>query len=222
MSSLLSQAEKDSIMNYDRQAEALAAWDRAMRAYYYHRWEHFQTLPNTKGEIIFLGNSITDQAEWAELFQNPNVKNRGIGGDDTDGVLQRLDEVVESKPAKIFIMIGTNDLAYHKTVEHVEENYGKIIDRIRKASPKTKIYIQSILPTNDKIHVDRQNADIMKINAFLQKLAREEGLVYIDLYSDFVTPDNELNPEYSIDGLHPNGKGYLMWKKKIENYVNGK
>ena len=222
MSSLLSQAEKDSIMSYDKQAEALAAWDRAMRAYYYHRWEHFQTLPNTKGEIIFLGNSITDQAEWAELFQNPNVKNRGIGGDDTDGVLQRLDEVVESKPAKIFIMIGTNDLAYHKTVAHVEENYRKIIDRIRKASPKTKIYIQSILPTNDKIHVDRQNADIMKINAFLQQLASEEGLVYIDLYSDFVTPDNELNPEYSIDGLHPNGKGYLLWKKKIEKYVNGK
>jgi len=222
MSSVLSETEKDSIMKYDRQAEAMAAWDRAMRAYYYHRWSHFKTLPDIKNEIIFLGNSITDQAEWSELFQNPKVENRGIGGDDTDGVLQRLDEVVSRKPAKIFIMIGTNDLAYHKSVQHVEDNYVRIIDRIMNESPKTKIYIQSILPTNDKVHVDRQNSDIQKINAFLEQLAKKKGLVYIDLYSLFVTPNNELNPKYSIDGLHPNGEGYLIWKNKIEKYVNVK
>ena len=90
--------------------------------FYYHKVSHFRTLPNTKGEIIFLGNSITDYCEWSELFQNSKIKNRGISGDVTDGVLERLDEVTESKPSKIFLMIGINDLSRGKSEEYIFNN----------------------------------------------------------------------------------------------------
>ena len=66
----------------------------------------FEALPNTPGEIIFVGNSITDGCEWAEMFGNPSIKNRGIGGDKIKGVLLRLPEITESLPQKIFIQIG--------------------------------------------------------------------------------------------------------------------
>lgn len=219
MSSTLSQAEIDSIMKYDKQAEDLEAWNKALKAYYYHRKEHFETLPNTEHEIVFLGNSITDQCEWYELFGNPNIKNRGIGGDDTDGVLERLDEVTESKPAKIFIMIGTNDLAYGKTVEYVIENYKKILAQIKQQTPNTKVYIQSVLPVDYDIHYTRPIADIMEINRQLQELSKENNLVYIDLFSLFKTDKNKLNSDYSLDGLHPNGKGYEVWKEEIVKYI---
>ena len=127
-------ASLDEIMAYDPDAAAMDEWNRAVKAYYYHKKEHFESLPDTEHEIIFLGNSITDNAEWAELFGNPNIRNRGIGGDDTDGVLERLEEVVSSRPDKIFIMIGTNDLAYLKSKEHVVENYKRILDRISEES----------------------------------------------------------------------------------------
>ena len=39
-----------------------------------------------------------------------NVRNRGISGDVTDGVLLRLGELIKYKPTSIFIMIGINDL----------------------------------------------------------------------------------------------------------------
>ncbi len=220
MSSLLTQAEIDTIMAYDKFAEDMAAWNKAMKAYYYHKKENFETLPNTENEIIFLGNSITDGCEWAELFQNPNIKNRGIGGDDTDGILERLTEVTESHPAKIFIMIGTNDLASGKSVDYIMDNYRKIIDSIQSQSPGTQLYIQSTLPTEDAIHTTRKNSDLMEINARLKTLAQEKNLTYIDLFSLFATPDNKLNLEYSLDGLHINGKGYLIWKEAIINYVN--
>lgn len=220
MSSLLTQEEIIEIMAYDKFAEDLEAWNQAVRAYYYHKKEHFETLANMENEIIFLGNSITDNCEWAELFQNPNIKNRGIGGDDTDGILERLSEVTEGQPAKIFIMIGTNDLAYEKTVDHVVSNYYKIIDNIQLNSPKTRIYIQSVLPTEDALHTTRKNTDIMEINRQLQKLAADKKTVYIDLFSLFATPENKLNLDYSIDGLHINGKGYLIWKEAIQQYVN--
>lgn len=220
MSSILTQEEIDEIMRYDKAAEDLEAWNKALKAYYYHRKEHFEMLPDTEDEIIFLGNSITDNAEWVELFQNPHIKNRGIGGDDTDGILERLDEVVSSKPAKIFLMIGTNDLAYLKSIEHIEENYKLIIQRIKEASPETEIFIQSILPTDDAIHIYRKNPDISILNDFLKKLAKENDLVYIDLYNIFITPNNKLNPEYSFDGLHLNGKGYEIWKNNTKKYLD--
>jgi predicted alpha-1,2-mannosidase len=219
MSSLLSSEQIKDILKYDKNAEFLEAWNKALKAYYYHKKEHFETLPNTKNEIIFLGNSITDNCEWAELFGNPNIKNRGIGGDDTDGILERLTEVTESNPLKIFIMIGTNDLSNSKSIDYIVENYRKIINRIKQSTPGTEIYVQSIIPTDDAIHTTRKNSDIIKINTQLKLMAEQDGLTYIDLFSVFKLDNNKLNPEYSLDGLHLNGKGYMVWKKEIEKYI---
>ena len=106
----------------------------AFSTYYYQRKSLFDILPDRPGEIVFLGNSITDGAEWTELFDNPNVINRGISGDITAGVLYRLDEVTRSKPEKIFLMIGVNDLARGVSPDSVVKNIRTIIGRIRKDS----------------------------------------------------------------------------------------
>ncbi|MEP2667747.1 MAG: GH92 family glycosyl hydrolase [Cyclobacteriaceae bacterium] len=221
LSNLLPKAEIDSIIKYDRFKEEMDEWNRAMKAYYYHKKEHFETLPDTPNEIIFLGNSITDGAEWFELFGgNPNIKNRGIGGDDTDGVLERLGEVTSSQPKKVFLMIGTNDLAYGKSVEHVVANHKKIIERIRKDSPATKIYIESVLPVDDAIHYTRPNASILEINKQLEAYCEETGITYIDLVPTFADENGKLSKQFSIDGLHVNGKGYLKWVEVIKKFVD--
>jgi len=220
LSTLISSEEKAEILKYDRFAEELAEWNRAVKAYYYHKKEHFESLPDTPNEIIFLGNSITDNAEWYELFEGKfNIKNRGIGGDDTDGILERLSEVTSSKPDKIFIMIGTNDLAYGKSANHVIDNYRKIIARIKSESPATELYIQAVLPV-DAIHYTRPNDQIININNQLIEICREEGLTYIDLHSVFIDERGMLAKKYSIDGLHLNGQGYLEWKKVILKYLD--
>lgn len=219
MSSGMTEAEIGEIMKYDRFAEDLELWNKAMKAYYYHRKEHFETLPNADDEIIFLGNSITDQAEWSEMFGNPRIKNRGIGGDVTDGILERLDEVTESRPLKIFLMIGTNDLSEGRSVDYITENFKRIIERIRESTPATKIYIQSVLPVDDAVHYTRRNSDIIAVNDRLKEIASLNGLEYIDLFSLFRLENNRLNPEYSYDGLHLNGKGYQVWKEAIRKYV---
>ena len=117
-------------------------------------------------------------------------------------------------------MIGTNDLTYGKDVNYIIENYKKIISNIQNASPETKIYIQSELPTDDAIHQSRKNTDLITINKHLKEIANENNLIYIDLFSLFANNKNKMNPEYSLDGLHINGKGYLIWKKAIIKYIN--
>jgi predicted alpha-1,2-mannosidase len=221
LSTILTDAEKVEIKSYNKFQEEMDEWNRAMKAYYFHKKEHFETLPDTENEIVFLGNSITDGAEWFELFDgNPNIKNRGIGGDDTDGVLSRLDEVTSSNPKQIFIMIGTNDLAYGKTVEYVIGNYRKIIDRIQAASPETEIIMQAILPVEDAIHYTRPNESIRAINTQLKEISQNENIQYIDIHTTFSDENGKLDLKYSIDGLHLNGAGYLLWKDILMNYID--
>lgn len=195
---------------------------QAHSTYYYQQKSLFDRLPNTRGEILLIGDSITDGGEWSELFNNRKVKNRGISGDVTQGVLDRLEEITEGQPRKVFLMIGVNDLARGIPAEKIRENILLIVQRIRQASPKTKIYVQSILPVNDEFpkfanHINK-GAEIKAINQSLQEGTGEE-YEYIDLYSGFATKEGKLNPEYTNDGLHLTGAGYLQWKKLIQKYI---
>lgn len=158
------------------------------------------------------------------MFGNIKIKNRGISADITDGVLYRLDEVVESYPDKIFIMIGVNDIAKNLNTNYITTNYRKIIDTIQQKSPNTLIYIQSVLPVNDKYtrfanHVNK-SAEILELNKEIKMIAKEYQLPYIDLFTLMVNPEGKLREDLTSDGLHLNGKAYLIWKKAIEKYIN--
>ena len=98
--------------------------------YYGQRASLFEILPHSENDIIFLGNSITDGCEWAELFDNKNIKNRGIGGDIAQGVYDRLPVILIGKPAKIFLLIGINDVARGQTSDFVVASIEKIIDKL--------------------------------------------------------------------------------------------
>jgi lysophospholipase L1-like esterase len=190
---------------------------------YYIQKSHFETLPDIENEIIFLGDSLTDLGRWSEMFQNINIKNRGIRADRTDGVLERLQEVVLSLPDKIFIMIGVNDLSRKRKISEIIANYEKILRFIQKNSPQTKIFVQSVLPVNEDIpyrigHAD--NDDIIRLNTELKQLCSHHAITFIDLFPFFKNENNKLKEELTLDGLHPNGKGYLVWKSVIEKYVS--
>ncbi|SVD77277.1 uncharacterized protein METZ01_LOCUS430131, partial [marine metagenome] len=73
-------------------------WTQVLNSHYVRRVSHFNTLPIRKGTIIFLGDSITEQCNWEELFDHPNMANRGIGGDVVEGIFKRLDFLKESEP----------------------------------------------------------------------------------------------------------------------------
>jgi lysophospholipase L1-like esterase len=189
-------------------------------SYYEQKVTMFRLLPDTKNEIIFLGNSITDIAEWAEIWQNKNVKNRGISTDNTFGVLARLDEVLSSKPDKIFLMIGINDIARGTPDGIIIRNHKRIYDRVKQHSPKTKLFVQSILPTNNtfKEFVRYQNKEehIRNVNTALKQICQQRNLIFIDLYSRFTDNEGRLSKEFTNDGVHINGYGYMLWKKILQ------
>lgn len=201
------------------------AQERKYSTFYYQRATLFEVLPVTSEDIIFLGNSITNGSEWSELFGNPNIKNRGISGDTTMGVYDRLDAILKGKPAKIFLLIGINDVSRGIPADTIVRNIGMIVEKVKKDSPDTRFYLQSVLPVTDHYklfggHTSRA-AMVPEINKDLKALAEKEAVTYVDLYSQFLDPaTGKLNIEYTNDGLHMLGKGYLKWKEFVTPYVN--
>ncbi|WP_374164742.1 GDSL-type esterase/lipase family protein [Arcticibacter sp. MXS-1] len=184
-------------------------------SHYLQRMEFFSKMPHRKNEIVFLGNSITEHGEWQELIPDKPVINRGIGGDNTFGLLARVDEIVAAKPKTIFLLIGINDLARKLPYEVILKNYRRIISKIRTGSPRTTLYIQSILPLNSSMtkapYLEGRNPMQIELNKRLKELCREEGLTYIDLHPLFEDENQELKKELSIDGIHLKASAYIMW-----------
>lgn len=188
--------------------------------YYVNRVTTFMSTSNGYGKIVFLGDSLTDIAEWNELLNNPDVINRGISDDTTYGALNRISEITRLDPPKIFIMLGINDIGKGLSTEKIITNYTKILETIKENCPETTTYVQSVLPINkDLFKTTTTNSQIMALNTSLKKLCKTFNIKYIDLYSLFTLPnENKLYKEYTVDGLHINGKGYIVWKDAIKDY----
>lgn len=189
--------------------------------HYLQRLEFFKQMPDQKNEIVFLGNSITEQGEWQEMLPGKPVVNRGIGGDNSFGVLARMDEVVSSKPSKIFLLIGINDLGRGLPVSVIVNNYKRIISYVRTATPKTTLYLQSILPLNEEAlkypYLKGKNAQVKELNTALAKLAAENGLTFINLHPLFADEKGELKKELTLDGIHLRAAAYIPWVNYLKS-----
>ncbi|MGA9290414.1 MAG: GDSL-type esterase/lipase family protein, partial [Anaerobacillus sp.] len=171
-------------------------------------------------ETIFLGDSLTDYYEWGEALSDYEVLNRGIAGDTTTGVLNRIDEVVEAKPDRIYLLIGINDMIAGQSVNKIETNYKQILDTLKTRSPHTKVYVQSLFPVNTALTSHPlKNATIKELNKRLKDLANLYNYRFIDIYPDLVE-FGQLNKDFTFDGIHLNGEGYRIWTRKVLSTYN--
>ena len=190
--------------------------NRGLSEQYQHRKNLFMNLQLEKGDIVFLGNSITEQGEWAELLNMPIAKNRGISGDGVEGILDRMDRIIASQPSRVYLMIGVNDLFYHD-VEWVVPHYRNILQRFKTELPATPIRVQSVLPVNGNVKsTGVNNNSIRRLNEAIQLLATEFNYKYLDLHDSFSDDQGRLKAEFTEDGLHLNGLAYVRWAEIIK------
>ena len=198
---------------------------RKYHNHYYKRLLEFENeQPINSKSIVMLGNSITEGGgDWAEKM-NKNIQNRGISGDVVKGVYDRLDVIIKGKPKKIFLMIGINDISRNQPSDSIVNGISGIIEKIRLNSPRTRLYIQSILPINESFLQDTQlngkSSQILEINSQLKALARNWKITYIDLFPHFVERNTHiLRTNLTGDGLHLSEDGYKIWRKRIEKHL---
>jgi lysophospholipase L1-like esterase len=177
---------------------------------------------NVSNEVVFLGDSITAIPDWNSLFGVSYIINAGVGGSKTDDVISRVSSVISSKPRKLFLMIGVNDLSYGKDASYVFTNIETIVNKIKSESPDTIIYLQSVLPVNFDISKDSRpnyGQEIIMLNDKLKSFADGNKVIFIDLYPSFCGSDNKMYAKYTADGVHPNSDGYAVWKNLISQYI---
>lgn len=199
--------------------------------YYYNKCDTYVIENQTfeKGQIVFLGDSITDLFPLNDYFSDLTLKtyNRGIGGDITQGVIDRLRiSVYDLKPSKIVLLIGINDIDAGRPVNYIVSNYNKILSLIKENLPNTEVYCMSLLSQNDDIEqyttlrIKNTIPKIMKLNDNIKKLAKDFGYTYVDLFSETIKKENNtLIKTYSDDGLHLNANGFEVWTRVIKPYL---
>ncbi|MCF0188279.1 MAG: hypothetical protein HUK04_02135, partial [Bacteroidaceae bacterium] len=170
--------------------------------------------PVTNQSIVFVGNSITNMQPWAELFTAPNVINRGNSGGFSWEILSNIQSFITGRPAKIFIMIGTNDMnVAGYTPEGVAKNVRQAIKHIQKESPATEVYVESVMPSTNG---SRTVAKGQELNSKLKAMAEEMGVHYVDYFDALMGCTNGTQ---SYDNLHPHVKGTYAWTKAVAPYI---
>ena len=178
-----------------------------------------------KNQTVLLGDSITDFFNWYELFYDFSkisgqaVYNRGISGDTTDRLLERLNEnVLNIEPKNIVLLIGTNDIGRGLPLSMSVENVSKIIENTKKVCPDINFILQAVYPINrgmrDKFE-KRSNEKIDIMNKEFIKLSEKYDCVWLDITDKLKDETGNLKKEYTYDGLHLNANAYKIVAENI-------
>jgi lysophospholipase L1-like esterase len=170
--------------------------------------------PVPDNSIIFIGNSIVEFFPLNELIPGKNLINRGISGDYTSGVLQRIHALSSSKPRCIFLEIGINDVLRGVSDDSIAKNLNRIID----ISRPSKLLVISILPTNFEAGLHNEKIDRINKNLILL-CAKNRNVEYVDINSAMKL-DGKMDPSLTYDGIHLNSKGYWLFAEKLTPFIN--
>lgn len=176
-------------------------------------------------DLIFLGDSITQGWEgsgkgaWAKYYGDRKAMNAGIGGDQTQHVLWRLDNgnIEGIKPKLAVIMIGTNNSGGN-TSEDIAAGIKAIVAKLRDKLPQTKILLLGVFPRGDKPDNKQRQVNI-GANELAKTVADGKNVFYLDIGDKFLQPDGTLTKEIMPDYLHLSEQGYEIWAKSIEAKV---
>jgi lysophospholipase L1-like esterase len=187
-------------------------------SYWLEKKSFFETF-GARVSVVMVGDSLTDGAEWGEMFPGISVANRGVDGDTTAGVLRRLEGIASVRARKAFVMIGINDFKEARSVDAVFRDYHDIVSRLGESG--TKVFVQSTLLCNEAkagwISCAAIQGKIRELNRRLAGLASAD-VAFIDINAGLAGTGG-LKAELSYDGVHLNGEGYRIWKDEISKFV---
>ena len=180
-------------------------------------------------DVAFVGDSITARwrgsENWTKHWGSYRAVNMGIGGDQTQHVLWRLQNGdLDGYKAKLFVvMIGTNNLwGKNANPAHAAAGVKAVIDLIQSKQPQAKILLMGLLPTGEKPNPGRENR--MAVNKLISQYAGG-SVEYMDISAKYLEPDDTISKEVMHDFLHLAPKGYDIWadaiSSKVKEIVNG-
>lgn len=211
--------------------DASAAIPKANNAAFFEKHEAF--LARGKAGpvgLLFLGDSITEgwkgRAEiWEKYFGAYQPANFGIGGDQTQHVIWRIEngELDGIDPKVVVLMIGTNNTGAH-TAPQIAAANKKIVSLIRTKLPNTKILLLAVFPRGPRTNREGVLVDdgvtrmgiIREVNAELARLDDGKNVRFLDIGAKFLGADGTIPKDIMPDQLHLSAQGYQIWADAMQ------
>lgn len=185
------------------------------RAPFVGRRAGFRALPPVDDRVLFVGDSITQAAPWEELLPDMPVANRGIGGDTTVDLLERVGEI-HGHPRAISLLIGTNDLHAPRLrdIDGIAQRTNTIVEQLRTLLPDGPLIINAITPRTP-LFAQR----IHRLNELYRDLASMHSCAFIDTFTLLADPDGGLSEKFTGDKLHLTVPAYLEWARALRPHL---
>ncbi|MGA2031968.1 MAG: platelet-activating factor acetylhydrolase IB subunit [Thermoguttaceae bacterium] len=177
-------------------------------------------------DLVFIGDSITQGWEgrgardiWNKFYAKRNAVNLGIGGDQTQHVLWRLENgnIDHISPKLAVLMVGTNNAGLNKP-DDIANGIKAIVRELRTRLPRTQILLMGVLPRGVD-NSDLKRWSTVQTNRIISALADGKNVFYMDIGAKFVNRDDSISTDLMPDLLHLSPKGYQVWAEAIEPLV---
>ena len=181
----------------------------------------FRLVPHVPGQILFLGDSLTQVGPWVDYFPGLPVQNRGVGGSTIrDGINLVHDGVLSGHPAQVFLQFDTNDFGAGVSVDGFLADYAELLDAVHTAAPDAAVVVQGCVPGHWAAG-DTADPDLLRAaDGRLRALAIAHGATFVELFSHLaLNPQRGLPDDFTVDGIHLTPKAYAIWVDVIRPYV---
>ena len=210
----------------DQPAAKLGA-DGKIEHQFAHLHAAFLKRRTDKTRVLFIGASIMERFRqagkevWADHYVPLDADDFGIGGDQTQNVLWRLDqgELDGMRPKVIVLQIGNNNLDMGYSVDEAVAGVGAVLADIHKRLPETKVLLVSLLPRGadpEDPKVADMRAKIKRGNVALAKFDNGDTVRYTDFGGRFLDDQGVIRYGMMNDATHPTAKGYAIWAAAMD------
>ncbi len=177
---------------------------------------------------LFIGDSIgTGLLNYGYLNSNQVYAQIGLNPESAhatehDGYTA-VTKAAELQPKRIYIMLGSNGLAYMGNTYMIQQMQ-TLIEQLRESCPESYIYVISIPPVTKAHEAEGQEtmAMVNGYNMLLKDMADEIGVIYLDLCSELQDSTGYFSDTYAeADGLHFLGSAYKKMLSFIQKSIQG-
>lgn len=174
--------------------------------------ERFGSLPRGSRDVVVMGDSQVQNAPLADLVTD--VKQRGIGGQSVVDVHRWVIQTLEPPPRKLVLLVGTNDALEGQSPDEFAADYDAMLDDIERRAPDTDLVLLNVPPASGDMA-----RRVPPLNRALTDVAADHHARVVDLYRLLADAGGALDPSYTDDGVHLNGRGYARAAEAFQDAV---
>ena len=179
-------------------------------------WNNCIEKMDMQVDIVFFGDSHIAGGDFQKVFPDVKSINLGYIGEDTKGMLRRVEAIAAVQPKKVFLMGGINGLK-NQSLADFAYWYVALVDAIQTAVPSAELYVHTLLPLTENSNF-YNNKKIVEANKIITQIATDRHLPIIDLHRCYAV-NQALPDSMSVDGLHLSEGAYNIWYNEISQYI---